>query len=324
MAVIGSLSSVNLIAGAGILGNVGGVPISANVDLSADISEYTLLSVVSQFTTVAATGYVNQNIVANIFPALTNAIPTAYQGQLGSGTQTAAINFQANRILGNGDIGIFDQVFNAAQALVQQTNQLINSTVNANATSYVTGFTTQDSLSTAGLSDISLAFAAFGADLKKLGILINFDNLNNLGSPAALLKQVAELANPTPGLITALLNAGVPEDITDNLIDAELTDQQQKLAYEAMTKIAGSNLAQILKLLQVTTSGINTMADLLNPVKIFPTSFNTLTAPTRSGLRGVYINDTGTVNSKLETELPAAVLAPLQGNPLQNLPGVQT
>jgi hypothetical protein len=62
------------------------------------------------------------------------------------------------------------------------------------------------------------------------------------------------------------------------------------------------------------------MADLLNPVKILPRSYNTLTAPTADGLRGIYINEAGAVNSKLETELPDSVLAPLTGNPLQNLP----
>jgi hypothetical protein len=66
------------------------------------------------------------------------------------------------------------------------------------------------------------------------------------------------------------------------------------------------------------------MADLLNPIKIFPRSYNTLTAPTANGLRGIYINSAGAVNSRLETELPASVLAPLTGNPLQNMPGQQT
>jgi translation elongation factor EF-G len=32
------------------------------------------------------------------------------------------------------------------------------------------------------------------------------------------------------------------------------------------------------------------------------------------------INEAGAVNTRLETELPASVLAPLTGNPLQNLP----
>jgi hypothetical protein len=322
MAVTGSLSSVNLIAGAGILGNVGGVPLSANAELSSNISSYTSVSVVSRFAAIAASGYINQNVVASTFPALTNAIPTAYQSNLGNGTMTSAISFQSNRILGNGDLGIFEQIFNAAQALVSQTNQLINSTVNANASNYTTGYTTQTSLITAGLSDISLALPALGEDLAKLGFLIDLNNLNNFGSPAALLKQIAELGNPTPGLYTALLRAGVPEDITYDLADATWTDRQEKLAYEAMTTVTGEDLQQVLRLLRVTTPGITTMADLLNPLKIFPLSFNTLTAPTSNGLRGVYINDTGTVNSRLETELPASVLAPLQGNPLQNIPGI--
>ena len=73
MAVIGTLSSVNLIAAAGILGNVGGVPITANTSLSNNISTYTALSAVSQFATIAATGFISINIMANTLPALTNA-----------------------------------------------------------------------------------------------------------------------------------------------------------------------------------------------------------------------------------------------------------
>jgi hypothetical protein len=75
----GILSSVNLIAGAGILGNVGGFPITANTELSNAISSYTSIPVVSRFLAITQSGYVNQNIVANTFPALTDAIPTAYQ-----------------------------------------------------------------------------------------------------------------------------------------------------------------------------------------------------------------------------------------------------
>lgn len=321
MAVIGTFSSVNLIAGAGILGNVGGLPLNANTDLGNAISTYTSVPVVSQFANLVSTGFVNQNLVANTFPALVNAIPTAYQANLGSGTMTSAITFQSNRIMGTGDLGKFEQILSSAQALVIQTNQLINSTVNANAESYTTGFSSQNNLMTGSLSDVSLAFPALGIDLKNLGLLINLDNLNNLGSPAALLKQIADLANPTPGLSRALLQSGIPDSIVYNLDSARWSDQLQKLAYQAMTQITGSDLAQVLKLLRVTTPGITTMADLLNPLKLFPNSFNTLTAPTANGLRGIYINSSGTVNSRLETELPPSVLAPLQGNPLQNLPG---
>jgi len=320
MSVIGTLSSINLIAGAGIIGNVGGVPLSANTALGNNISSYTNLSVVSQFANIASSGYVDQNIVANIFPALTNAIPIAYQGSLGNGTMTSAISFQSNQIMGSGDIGKFAQVFSAAQAFVNQTNQLIITTVNANSAPNTTAYTTQDNLITGSLSGISLAFPAFGTDLSRLGNLLNLNNLNNLGSPVALLQQIADLSNPTPGLQTALLNSGIPEDIVEDLGNAVWTDQQQKLAYQAMTQVTGAELAQILRLLKVTTPGIESMADLLNPIKLFPLSFNTLTAPTTNGLRAIYINQSGQVNTLLENTLPASVLSPLQGNPLQNFP----
>lgn len=320
MAVLGTLSSVNLIAGAGILGNVGGVPISANSSVSSNISAYTSVAIVSRFAALVATGYVPLNIVSGTFPALTNSIPTAFQGNLGTATLTSTITTEVNNLLGNGDIGKFAQVLSAAQGYVNQTNRLIKTTLNATSANNVTGFTTQDNLSTGGLSGVSQAFAAFGADLAQLGFLIDMNNLNNLGSPAALLRQIGTIASTTPALNTALLNAGLPSDLVDAPDTAQYTDQQQRLIYQAMTQVTGESLAQILRLLRVSTPGIATMADLLNPVKILPRSYNTLTAPTANGLRGIYINEAGAVNTRLETELPASVLAPLTGNPLQNLP----
>ena len=121
----GILSSVNLIAGAGILGNVGGYPIDANADLSNAISSYTSVNVFARFLTIASSGYVNQNVVANSFPALTDAIPTAFQSRVGNATLTGTINTLNNNILGNGDLGKFEQVFSSAQAFVGQNNQLI-------------------------------------------------------------------------------------------------------------------------------------------------------------------------------------------------------
>ena len=320
MAVLGTLSSVNLIAGAGILGNVGGVPISANSSVSSNISAYTSVAIVSRFAALVATGYVPLNIVSGTFPALTNSIPTAFQGNLGTATLTSTITTEVNNLLGNGDIGKFAQLLSAAQGYVSQTNRLIKTTLNANNPTNTVGFTTQDNLSTGGLSGVSQAFAALGVDLAQLGFLIDLNNLNNLGSPAALLRQIGTIASTTPALNTALLNAGLPADLVDSPDTAQYTDQQQRLIYQAMTQVTGAELAQILRLLRVTTPGITTMADLLNPVKILPRSYNTLTAPTANGLRGIYINEAGAVNTRLETELPASVLAPLTGNPLQNLP----
>jgi hypothetical protein len=318
MTVLGTLSSVNLIAGAGILGNVGGVALEANANLTSNISSYSSVSVVSQFATIAGSGYISINVVANTFPALTNAIPTAYQGSLGSGTMTGKITTQSGNILGGGDLGKFEQIFNAASGYQQQANQLIKSTLNATDANVITGYTSQDNTITGGFSDITQAFAAFGADVAQLGVLIDLNNLNNLGSPAALLEQIVALGNPTPGLTTALLDVGISQDAIDNIGTTSFTPAEEKLIYQAMTTVTGSDLAQILKLLRVTTTGISTMADLLNPYKLFPRSYITLTAPTSNGIRGIYVDTAGSVNSNLATTLPASVLAPLEGNPLQN------
>jgi hypothetical protein len=319
MTILGTLSSVNLIAGAGILGNIGGVAIGANAELTSNISSYTSVPVVSQFASIASSGYISINVVANIFPALTNAVPTAYQSTLGAGnTMTAVISTQSNDILGNGDLGRFEQIFNASSGYQQQANDFIKSTINSTNPNVVTGYTSQDNTITGGFSDVTQAFAAFSADVSQLGVLIDLNNLNNLGSPAALLEQVATLSNPTPGLTTALLSVGISQDAVDNIGTTTFTPAEQKLIYQAMTTVTGTDLAQILKLLRVTTPGIVTMADLLNPYKTFPRSYITLTAPTTSGLRGIYVDTAGSVNSNLATSLPASVLAPLEGNPLQN------
>jgi hypothetical protein len=96
--------------------------IDANANLSNAISSYTSVNVVARFAAISTSGYVNQNIVANIFPALTNAVPTAYQSSLGSATLTSTIGSLNNELLGDGDLGKFEQIFSSAQALVSQTS----------------------------------------------------------------------------------------------------------------------------------------------------------------------------------------------------------
>lgn len=320
MTILGTLSAVNLTAAAGLLGNIGGVALAANADLTSNISSYTSVGVVSQFANVASSGFVSINIVANTFPALTNAVPTAYQSAIGNTTLTSIITAQSNQIMCNSDLGQFEQVFATADVFVFTNNQLIKSAINANNSNVTTTYTSQDNIITGELSDLTVAFVPFSIDLGRLGILINFENLDNFGSPAAILRQIATYSYSVPALDSALINAGVPEIKVNDLADSTFTDAEQKLIYQAMTTITGSSLAEILKLLRVTTPGLTTMADLLNPVKIFPESFNTFTAPTANGLRAVYLNSTGTVNSALETELPVDVLVPLQGTVSQSMP----
>lgn len=321
----GILSSVNLIAGAGILGGIGGTALAANATVVSSVSAYESVSVVDQFANVVFSGNAVlsdststslRNLAGNIFPAVTNAVPSAYISSLGNtpiGGLSGLITTGINNIMGSGDLGKFEQVLGAAESLVATTNQLINSVVNANDASSNSTYSTQDNVITAGFSQVTQAFEAFGEDLSALGIAIDLNDLPNLGSPESLLKQIYSQTPGSAELNTALISAGIPETVLQNIFEIPMTDEQQKIAYEVMTKITGTALFQILQLLRVNTLGIVAMSDLLNPVKTFPRSFNTLTAPTTNGLRAIYINSSGVVNSNLETELPTAVLAPLQG-----------
>lgn len=320
MASVGFLSSVNLIAGAGILGNVGGVAfLPANTGLTANINSYTSVNVVNQFLNIVNTGYITVNVGASSFPALTDAIPIAYQSNLGDASMTGTILTEAYNITGNGDLGKFEQVFAGSYGFVGSTNELIKSSLNANSASYKTGYINQDNIITGGLSTWSLAFIPLSQDLAQLGYLINLDNLNNLGSPAALLKQIYSLVGPIPALSDTLTASGISQDKVDSLSTSTFTDAEQKIMYNVMTLITGNTLEQVLKALKVTTVGLSTMADLLNPIKIFPRSYITFTTTTNNGIRAVYLDNAGTINSLLAVELPAGVLGPLNGNPQPNL-----
>ena len=82
--------------------------------------------------------------------------------------------------------------------------------------------------------------------------------------------------------------------------------------YTAMTKITGTTLTEVLQILGVTTPNINTMADLLNPYKLFPNSFQTLTVIGTNGVsQNIYLNSSGAVNSTLLASLPTVAVSSL-------------
>jgi hypothetical protein len=315
-----------MIAGAA-LSNNGGVSL-ANT-WTAAVGSYTGTNLISTYFTAVNTAY--SNVAANIsgntlnslvtfcagtVPALADNTPAAY-ASLGTNALsgfTGIVTAQGTSYLGNGNVTIFAQVFSAAQGYVITTNDYINSSINSQ-TYLGSTFTTMNSLFTGNLSDVTLAMNTFGTDLKALGQLIDLNNLGNFGSPAAIFRQLVTLTNITPGIRTALIQAGLTDasigDLTNPNIN--LDTNIQRLAYIGMQNVIGTNLEQVLAIFGVTTPNLATMADLLNPVKIFPNSFPSLTVrtynqDTSSVLRSIYDNTQGTVNSKLLIYLPAFVL----------------
>jgi hypothetical protein len=270
---------------------------------------------------------------------------------VGNAGYTGSITSSANTYLGSGDFGKFAQAFGAAQGYISLTNQVILSAVNANGNNWVgQTFTNMNDLITAGITRVTTNLAAFGADLAATGELLDFSAVENFGTPAAVLQQLARAGNMTNGtlpcvqtklretglsdqniadlvnnnrpslynqvapnaqplqVISRLRNAALPrgavsftESRPGALTENEF-DSLQRLAYQGMCNVAGACLQEVLDTMNITTPNITTMCELMDPVKIFPNSFNTLTLPTPTSLELIY-DSQGDVNSIIEPTL---------------------
>lgn len=299
------LTPLQLIAGSGLLQNQG---LEVSPALTDSITAYENTALITAFNNAVSAGAGIIGIGASTCPAFSDSVPTAY-ANLGN-VMTTVIQTQANDDFGPNDISKFVQAINLAQSYAEASNLFVNSAVNSQ-TYLGNTFTTTNDMITADITTVNLATQAWGNDLIKLGRLINLDDLNNLGSPLALVQQIIRATGNLPVLSVYFLNEGISQDVVFSLNNpnAAVSDSVQRLMYQAMTKITGDDLNQVLQVLAVTTEGIETMADLLNPVKLFPNSFQSLTAPTANGPRAIYVNSTGSVNTSLAVELPAYVVS---------------
>lgn len=319
----GPYSSVMLIATDGLLQNQGLV-ISGN--LTVAINSYTSTTAVSDYLGILSSAAANvgvandqittstfsslQSLGASTLPAITDAVPAAYAGTLPIGNSVTGfsglVTAQANLILGNGDLGKFAQVYGQCQGYIVQNNPIINS-VN-NSTVLDSTFTSMNSITTAGISDINRNLPAFGADLARLGTAWALNKLPLFGYPWVLLYQMSQAGGIMPELTQQLINTGVTiDDLSSIQRGSEVAASVDLLIYQVMTQVTGDLLDQVKLLLSVTTENLSTMADLLNPVKSLPNSYLGLTnltptgtdvSPTATVLSNVYVS-TATVNSNL-------------------------
>ena len=316
-----SLTPLQLNATAGLLQNQG---LSANAEFVSAVTAYNSTALISPFLTTIELGVGNvsantiselETLAANSCAALSDSVPAGYATLIVSTNPpgfTGLLTTTANTYMGNGDLSKFCQALSISQGYADQTNTFVNSAVNSQ-TYLGNTFTTMNNMITGSITAINLNTTAFSSDLINLGQLINLKNLNNLGSPLALVQQIYSITGTIPVVSLAFTAAGVPQSVVLNLTNpaVTVTDSAQALMYHAMTQITGDNLTQILIVLGVTTVGIHTMADLLNPVKLFPNSFQTLTTPTKYGPVAIYINSVGSVNTNLKTQLPPYVMSSL-------------
>jgi len=310
------LTALQLDASPGLLQNTG---LATNVALTTNLATYNSSALIAPYlATLAGANAANltantvstlKTIAANACPALADNLPLGYPLTVGLSMFTGLIASTAYTDMGSGDLTKFVQALNQAQSYADQASIFINTAVNSQ-TYLADTFTSMNSMITGSITDVNLATQPFGQDLDNLGQLIDLANLGDFGSPLGLIRQIYGVTGSIPSVSVQFASVGIPVQVILNLTDPTISvvDSIQRLMYTAMTRITGNALTQILSVMKVTTAGITNMADLLNPVKLFPNSFQSLTVPTKFGLRGIYINSAGSVNQNLIGELPEYVM----------------
>lgn len=326
------------------VGMYSGNAITANTVLANNVAAYNALTPISNLIyvigqaasnvslsisagTLANLKAIGANVSGNYCPALGDSVPSNVAWTVGSAGYATSITTAASTYLGSGDFGKFAQAFGAAQGYISLTNGIINSAVNVNSDDYLgPTFISMDDTISGDIYKVNKAGPAFGADLANIGCAVKFSRVGQIGTPASLLQNLAECGNmingSTPCVTTALQAQGLSEqniaDLVNNNVQSlynpnGLTQNQfdvlQKVAYPALLTVTGDCLTNVLEILDCTTPNIATMADLLNPVKLYPTSFISLTLPTPNGPVLIYNTD-GSVNSAIEPILNSGTVSP--------------
>lgn len=204
----------------------------------------------------------------------------------------------------------FVQQWQSAYGFIGYSNDAILSVDNSK--DFLEGtYSNMNDLITGDITNVSLATKAFGQDLIALGKAIDLSTIATYGLPSNLLKTLVKYNALTKNLSLAIISAGIPVDelgaIISNVTQPN-NDQERKL-YAAYYITVGDTLSEVLIPLNCKTAGLSSLADLLNPAKMFPTSYKTLTVQlyntgTQNGAQNSKIafpiyNSSGTVNSDL-------------------------
>lgn len=186
----------------------------------------------------------------------------------------------------------FTQSWLMAYGFVEYSNVAI--TAMATSPSFLDGtYSNMNDLISADITGVNLATKAFGQDLIKTGKVIDLSKIDTFGLPSVLLKTIRKYNAMTQSLSLALIASGLETTDTDKILNgiSEPTELQESQMYGAFNIIVGVDLQDILIPLNCTTEGLESLADLLNPLKLLPNSYMSLTVP-------LYNASPGPTNSK--------------------------
>jgi hypothetical protein len=258
---------------------------------------------------------------------LTNVLPAG----LAESAKVMGGSVVGNEIVGNAKK--FGSVLGSADGFVGSANQMISAATNS-ANSFAGGtFPGMDGIMSGNLTGITNALPDFGADLGSLGSTVNFESIGNLGSPGQLLQNM-DLAGNLGPMYDKVANISVDPRIASSLgadlgtvasavsskttttlgslgvdlnkvaeIGPALPNNIQSQVYDAFGDLTTTEVADVKGILGNTQGAIAKGTDLMDPQKLFPTSYSTLTAPLRTasvGDRAIYTAD-GAVNAEFES-----------------------
>jgi hypothetical protein len=257
---------------------------------------------------------------SSTIPALGNSKPTAYTptytGEATSYGFLRTLPLQAHTVFNYGNsYAAFVNSFMMAHGFAQQSNKTIASLINSK--DYLSGvYSNMNDLITGDVTGVSIATTYWGQDLIATGRAIDLTKIATFGNPHDLLVTLATNNSITKAVNIALVAAGLTTTEINQLVSgATVTtvDQQRKI-YSAFSIVMGNDLSEVVIPLNVqipirtvpTGVGLDSLADLLNPRKLFPTSYVTLTVPrynvtsqpTNSKIYYLVYNNTG-INSQL-------------------------
>ena len=198
-----------------------------------------------------------------------------------------------NNIIYRGEYKDFLSGFMSNYSFIEYSNDAILA-VN-NSQEFLDGtYSNMDDLITGDITGVSVATTIFGQDLITSGKAINLQSISTFGLPSNLLMTLQKNNALTKSVSLALIASGITvSELNDIISLAEpISKEQERKIYGAFGIILGQDLKDILVSLNCKTAGIESLADLLNPIKLFPNSYQTLTVP-------VYNTVGGPANSKI-------------------------
>lgn len=219
-------------------------------------------------------------------PALGNAKPSTFSPAYSSSQarygflRMLPLQAYTDFTIGTGSYSDFLSSFQTVNGFLKQSNSKIATLVNSQG--YIDGvYSNMNDLTTSDITGITQSTLFWGQDLIATGRAINLRTIASFGLPSNLLKTLQANNALTQAVTIAMIFSDLTTTEINNILTNQIvpTNEQEKKLYGAFTAVMNTDLTDVLVPLNVQTNGLASLADLLNPRKLFPNSYTTLTVP---------------------------------------------